>query len=330
MVDVSVIICTHNPRPDYLIRVLAGLRSQTLPMEQWELLVVDNASQEPLTSQNCDLSWHPCGRLIREEELGLSAARRRGSREAAAELLVFVDDDNVLEAHYCAEAIRIGREWPPLGAWGGSVIHEYEVQPLGHLRGSMDVLGHRDVKSRRWSNVITCSDALPIGAGLCVRANIVKAYAEQYEKAAIQLSGRRGASLVGGEDYEICYVACRLGQGMGLFPELKLTHLIPKERVREDYLLKITEGTHISSILLAYKWRGVLPRSPFSTLGALSILKNILINRGFDRRKYFAFLRATIRARRIIAEGQSGTVERGGIGQGARDGAAEDRASRPD
>jgi hypothetical protein len=45
----SVILCTHNPRPDYLSRVLASLRGQTLPAEQWEFLLIDNASRQPLT-----------------------------------------------------------------------------------------------------------------------------------------------------------------------------------------------------------------------------------------------------------------------------------------
>jgi glycosyltransferase involved in cell wall biosynthesis len=40
----SVIVCTHNPRQDYLARALAALRDQTLPTNEWELLVVDNAS----------------------------------------------------------------------------------------------------------------------------------------------------------------------------------------------------------------------------------------------------------------------------------------------
>jgi glycosyltransferase involved in cell wall biosynthesis len=45
---VSVVIPTHNPRMDYLVRVIEGLRGQTLPREKWELLVVDNASNVPL------------------------------------------------------------------------------------------------------------------------------------------------------------------------------------------------------------------------------------------------------------------------------------------
>ena len=40
--DFSVIICTHNPRSDYLRRVLDALKAQTLLREQWELLLIDN------------------------------------------------------------------------------------------------------------------------------------------------------------------------------------------------------------------------------------------------------------------------------------------------
>ena len=77
--QISVIVCTHNPRPHYLTRVLEALRDQTLPIEQWELLIIDNASHQPLTETSWDLSWHPRARIVREEELGIAAARVRVS-----------------------------------------------------------------------------------------------------------------------------------------------------------------------------------------------------------------------------------------------------------
>ena len=94
MPELSVIICTHNPREGILNRVLDALKAQTLPRGRWELLLVDNASKVPLDSQ-WDLTWHAQARHIREEELGLTPARLRGIRESQGKLLVFVDDDNV-------------------------------------------------------------------------------------------------------------------------------------------------------------------------------------------------------------------------------------------
>src|SRR5262249_12334990 len=151
------IICTHNPRPHYLRSVLNSLRRQTLPLKHWELLLVDNASQRPLTLDTPDLSWHPCGRIIREDQLGLAVARLRGVREAAAEILLFVDDDNVLAQNYLEQALRIGHEWPMLGVWGsGAIIPEFEVDPPEHLREFLDLLALQRTSRPRWSNVIPC------------------------------------------------------------------------------------------------------------------------------------------------------------------------------
>jgi len=135
VLQASVIICTHNPRPHYLRRVLGALRAQTLPLDQWELLLIDNASERPLTATDWGLSWHPRARHVREEDLGLAPARLRGIREAAAEMLVFVDDDNLLAPDYLEQALRIKREWPMLGVWGSGVtIPEFEAQPADEWR----------------------------------------------------------------------------------------------------------------------------------------------------------------------------------------------------
>ncbi len=66
---VSVIICSHNPRREYLRRTLEALQAQTLSSTEWELLVIDNRSDPPLAA-SLELSWHPQSRVVREENLG--------------------------------------------------------------------------------------------------------------------------------------------------------------------------------------------------------------------------------------------------------------------
>src|SRR3954465_7016965 len=116
--QVSVVIPTHNPRIDYLQRVLLALRAQRLPLAEWELIIVDNASAEPVAPR-VDLAWHPAGRVIREERLGVTAARLAGFAAARGEVIVLVDDDNALAPDYLATAAQLGREHPTLGAWSG-------------------------------------------------------------------------------------------------------------------------------------------------------------------------------------------------------------------
>src|SRR5258705_5151124 len=90
MIALSVIICAHNPRLQYLQRVFDGLRSQTVELAQWELLLVDNASTVPL-AESIDLTWHPSARHLREMTLGAAWSRLRGITEAGGEFFIFGD-----------------------------------------------------------------------------------------------------------------------------------------------------------------------------------------------------------------------------------------------
>jgi hypothetical protein len=304
MFEVSVIICTHNPHRKNLDRTLDALRMQTLPTDRWELLVVDNASAKPV-AEIWDLSWHRHGRHVLEEKLGLSSARQCGILQSSGRLLIFVDDDNVLAPNYLAEALRIENELPFLGTWGsGAILLEFEKDPPEHIHYLLPWLGLRRADRPLWSNVPSCSDATPIGAGLCIRRDVGLLYVEHCKTASIQISGRKGTSLGAHEDFEICYLACKAGFGMGIFPELEIQHLIVKERVSDLHMLKLVESVTLSNLVLAYKWYGTVPKAPFSLRGVALLALNIVRRRGFDRRVYLAELRAGIAAGRMFAQGE--------------------------
>jgi glycosyltransferase involved in cell wall biosynthesis len=240
-----------------------------------------------------------------ESELGVSWARQRGIQEASANVIIFVDDDNVLDETYLAEAIRIKREWPSLGAWGSGCIRgDFEVEPPESVRSWLPV---REVTAPRWSNLAgsrlfgdSSEDAIPWGAGLCVRKQVAMAYSQFCDQSSLQIISRQGGTLLNGEDSEITFVCCSHGLGIGVFPELKITHLIPQHRVSKDYIVRFAEGICLSNFLLHYKWQHIIPQSPFSIKTLLSVLKTILLYRGLDRDIRFAWVRALVKAKRII------------------------------
>ena len=256
--NLSVIICTHNPRESYLRRTIEGLRSQTAPHADWELLLVDNASDEPLGSR-VDLSWHPRGRHTREEELGLTPARLRGIAEARGDLLIFVDDDNVLRCDYLEVASRISASYPYLGAFGGSIEAEFEIEPDPRVRSLLHSLAIRPVTGTKWANFGIGS--IPYGAGLCVRAKVARIYAANTSGSEIRRClGRRGGNVMGGEDLDLAMTSYDLGMGVGLFGELVVTHLIDKCRLSPQYLRRICVGGNYSSHLVTYLHTGIAPR----------------------------------------------------------------------
>jgi glycosyltransferase involved in cell wall biosynthesis len=249
---ISVVICTHNPRADYFGCTLAALRAQTLPAERWELIVIDNRSVDPLQLR-ADLSWHPFARVVREETLGLTPARLRGIREAAGELLVFVDDDNVLDADFLEVALCIADEKPFLGSWSGQCRPGLEEPPAEWSRRYFGNLVLREFDEDRWSNLPRLAETMPCGAGLCVRRSVAQEYLRLHEMGArdFQLD-RIGDSLLSGGDNDLAACACDIGLGMGIIAGLKLTHLIPPERLTLAYLSRLAEGIYFSTIVLAY------------------------------------------------------------------------------
>ena len=249
----SIVICTHNPRQDYLDKVLTALKEQSLSWEKWELLLIDNASDKELKAE-INLSWHPNVRHIREDKLGLTPARLRGIRESQAETLVFVDDDNVLDNDYLEHVLKISKDYPFIGAWGsGKIRPKFEQTPPEWTKPYWHWLAIREFEQNRWSNLTENNYALPCGAGLCVRREVAQNYANAVSKDPLRVAlDRKGQTLTSCGDSDLAYTACDINLGTGQFISLKLTHLIPASRLEESYLIKLAEDLTYSSIILQY------------------------------------------------------------------------------
>jgi glycosyltransferase involved in cell wall biosynthesis len=295
----SVVICTRNPRPDYFTRCLRALEIQTLPVDKWELLLVDNASdsdKEPRT----DLSWHPHARSVREPRLGLTPARLRGIREATGGLLVFVDDDNVLDTDFLEIALRVSKEKQFLGSWSGQCRPTFEEKPPEWTRRYWGNLVIRQFDEDVWSNLPRLPDSMPCGAGLCVRRDVALHYVHLNEsgKRSFQFD-RTGSTLFSGGDNDLAACACDIGLGLGLVAALRLQHLIPPQRLTVEYISRLAEGIAFSSTLLDAE-RGVRSGQRMA-LGRAADLLRIMRLKQPHRRIFSASLRGRNRALQQLA-----------------------------
>lgn len=104
---ISVAICTRN-RARLLEQVLDSLSSQVLEPSRWEVLVVDNASEDD-TPRVTRLAAERglAVRHVLEEATGLSYARNRAIREARGEYVGFTDDDCLLPPDWLRTAAEI-------------------------------------------------------------------------------------------------------------------------------------------------------------------------------------------------------------------------------
>jgi glycosyltransferase involved in cell wall biosynthesis len=246
---ISVIICTHNPRQDYLTQTLAALRRQTASKKSWELLLIDNASKQ-LLSKQWDLSWHPHGRIIREKKLGLTQARLRGIREGKGGILVFVDDDNVLHKKYLTNAVEISKKYPKVAVFGGNIKGDYEAGCPSWLKRYEGILAIKTVRKNAFDNNQEKHENTPVGAGLIVKRNLAKKYLVETQKDQLKLNlDRKGTSLTGGGDIDISIAACRHGFQKGVFKKLRLVHLISKKRTSKKYIFNLMRGCFFSKTI---------------------------------------------------------------------------------
>jgi glycosyltransferase involved in cell wall biosynthesis len=248
--ELTVAVCTHNPRPEFLARTLAALRTQTLAPERWELLLIDNASTLPLAAV-WPLDWHPDARQLVEPELGIAAARMRAMREARTGLLLFVDDDNLLAPDYAERALARAATECGLGCFGGQLVPEFEAPPEEWTRQWWNYLAIRPLASDRRATGRRHYDAFPPTAGMIVRRAVWEHYLALCARDPRHLQlGVWGTRRVGGEDLDLALCAFDLGLGTGCFADLTLTHLMPAARLTEDYLVRLVEGISFSTVML--------------------------------------------------------------------------------
>ncbi len=301
--EISVITCSHNPKPDYLKRVIEALASQTFDKLRWEYVLVDNASAEPLDLR-VDLSWHPQSRHVREDKLGLTHARLRGIQETTSDLLVFVDDDNVLDPDYLDQVVRLAGIWPTIGAFSGQVRPAFQNAPPVWTRKYWIFLGIREFDQDTWSNVPCLANTMPYGAGLCVRRRVASEYLRYHANGQRKfILDRRGANLLSAGDLDLATTACDVGLGNALFTSLKLTHLMESERLTEDYLLRLLEAQTFSVVVLASFRSNVESAAPRGLTTCMADQLRILKMNRRERRFFKAVRNGKRKALQLLAGG---------------------------
>ncbi|MEI9896267.1 MAG: glycosyltransferase [Chthoniobacter sp.] len=112
-----------------------------------------------------------------------------------------------------------------------------------------------------WSNYEDSFRSVPIGAGVCLRRVVVETYAGLLAKtparARLDRSGHN--LLLSGADWDLALTAVDCGLGTARFPELKVKHLIKKERLVLDYLLRLHIGIAYATTWVKH-FRGTLRR----------------------------------------------------------------------
>jgi len=125
--ELSVVIPTYG-KSETLPLVMRALEGQSIGRDRFEVVVIDDGSPDDTTTRLRAIAGATPLRFrwMTQENRGVSATRNRGAREAAAPILLFIQDDivgrpDLLERHLAIHARHpeptaagVGRvTWPP-------------------------------------------------------------------------------------------------------------------------------------------------------------------------------------------------------------------------
>ncbi len=200
---VSVIVPTFDGR-EFLAECLPGLRAQSLPLDQFEIVVVDNGSTDGTAE------WlgaeYPATVVVRlSENLGFAEGVNRGAAIAKGELLVFLNNDTFPEPDFLAELIEAAGGADPPDCVAARILN-WEGDGIEFGGASLNVFGFGAQHSSwqpRFSET-KAGDPLPFACGgaMLIRADAFRdlggfdpdyfAYYEDVDLGwRLWLSGRR-------------------------------------------------------------------------------------------------------------------------------------------
>jgi GT2 family glycosyltransferase len=241
---ISVIICTFR-RTDSLLKAIDSLYEQTLPSNQFEIIVIDNNSMDK-TEESLQLYIRnriPKFKYINEKKQGLSYARNTGVNYSSSPIIAFLDDDAIADSNWLSSLLEIYSTTQDAMAVGGKVLPIWSCQrPLwleDNMLRELSIIDWGDEKRPLiWPERI-------IGTNCSFKRSV-------FSKVGlfdINL-GRRNLLLLGNEDTEIQERIHEIGKLIYYTPNAIVYHQIPSDRVKKTYFYRRAYGSGRSEAIL--------------------------------------------------------------------------------
>ncbi len=245
--DVTIAICTWN-RARFLGRTLEHFRRLRIPHGlDWELLIVENncTDETPAVIQ----SFADCLPIVREVEpvLGLARARNRALDVARGDLVIFTDDDVLVDEDWLVELCAAAERWPDAAYFGGLITPLYVEEPPPWYRANERILktfvgeGHDLGETER----VLGPKEFPWGPSMAYRR-------VAFEKIRFRSDiGRRGRERADREDEVYGDQLVKAGFRGVWVPSAKVQHVVGPEHLTLDLVRRNYMGQAMTTVRLS-------------------------------------------------------------------------------
>jgi glycosyltransferase involved in cell wall biosynthesis len=252
---ISICVCTHSPRERIFRLAINSLAQQYCDPGQIEVLVIDNGSEPPLTTEFLEplRAAKISARLIYEPKVGISNARYRAIQETNAPWLLFVDDDNELDPDYITKGLEFISGHPEVGCFGGKLLLPRDMDVPAWAEPFLPFLAIKDLGDETKIGIHQVwTECEPPGAGAWVRRDVAEMYMRSLdEDSTLRSLGRASKTgLSSSDDSCMMRSAGLLGLANAYYPGLKLRHHLAPHRFTYAYILKLFAGYGESQLIL--------------------------------------------------------------------------------
>jgi glycosyltransferase involved in cell wall biosynthesis len=226
-IDITVAICTYN-RARLLERTLAAMTRMSIPQDtRWELIVVNNNSNDATDSVIESFAQSLPIRHLFEARQGISHARNCAIGAATGDYIVWTDDDVIVGTGWLSAYVDAFRRRPDAAIFGGNVFPEFEggtpkwISESFHLPLVGWSFAYRNFGDAP-HEITAAGGPRPFGANCAVR--LPEQRAHLYDTRFGLGTGRTGE--------ETMVIDAILGEGhIGYWvPKAAVKHWIPRER----------------------------------------------------------------------------------------------------
>lgn len=245
MIRLSLIIATYN-RSAQLVETLRSVAAQDAPRGEWECVVVDNNSSDDTAERVARFAAeHPALalRCVREPRQGLSHARNRGIAESRGAVIAVIDDDERIVAGFVGAYLDFFDARPEAAAAGGPIVAEY---PSGRPRWMSRWTERPIANPMDFGPKVRLFPAgrIPGGGNMAFRRSTVGRIGA-FDPAL----GRTGRRLIGGEESDFFERMRRCGLEIWYVPGAVMYHIIPAEKLTDDYFRRLCYNVGVSQRL---------------------------------------------------------------------------------
>jgi glucosyl-dolichyl phosphate glucuronosyltransferase len=231
-VNATIIICTFN-RSCLLDHTLGQLRCLDVPAcAEWEILVVNNNSTDDTDAViQCHSEQLPIRRLW-EPRTGKSHAANLAVREAHGDLLLWTDDDVLVDRNWLSSFIQAARANPDASFFGGPIAPWFEIEPPAWITAQLSSIGSCFAIREGFKEPFTPVGPryLPYGANMATRPHCFDG-----RPFDVRL-GPQGDTEIRGEEEALLHQCLKDGLNGLWVRDAMVQHFIPKERLTERFV----------------------------------------------------------------------------------------------